>query len=319
MPAIVGFLIVYLPVNIIPTLNNSNQGYRATNSEYEHTMKLIGENYSDYKCVYFYPISLNKFSALMFGNSYSKRKNLNEIRTLYPETVFYNHTQSLFNIWGAQAGIEDILKTFGNKILLVGGPISDESKEDSQKAAEITNSGFPIKPVYQGRTQAVWVFDTVAYQTLQKQQPANSFELHLDMETPEEQQAYVSSGKHLFAINNTRSSEMARSGRYSIKLDKNQQFSLDYTLENAKPGDNYKIKIWCFSGNNDGFLVVSSNPSSFFYLQNSEAIKTDDKGWKLIQLIFTIPENTDNKPIKMYVWNSGSSEMYFDDLTIEKK
>jgi len=319
MPAIVGFLIVYLPVNNIPTLNNSNQGYRATNSEYEHTMKLIGENYGDYKCVYFYPVSLNKFSALMFGNSYSKRKNLNEIRTLYPETVFYDHTQSLFNIWGAQAGIEDIIKTFGNKILLVGGPISDESKDDSQKAAEITNSGFPIKPVYQGRTQAIWVFDTVAYQTIQKQQPVNSFELNLDMETPEDQQAYVSSGEHLFTVNNTRSSEMARSGRYSIKLDKNQQFSLDFILENSKPGDNYKIKIWRYSENNDGFLVASSNPSSLFYQQNCEAIKTDDTRWKLIQLIFTIPENIDNNPIKMYVWNSGSSEMYFDDLTIEKK
>lgn len=319
IPAIVGFLIVYLPVINIPTLNYKNQGYRATNSEYEHTMKLIGENYSDYKCVYFYPVSLNKFSALMFGNSYSKRKNLNEIRTLYPETVFYDHTQSLFNIWGAQAGIEDILKTNGNKILLVGGPISDESKDDNQKAAEITNSGFPIKPVYQGRTQTIWVFDTVAYQTLQKQQPANSFELHLDMETPEDQQAYVSSGTHSFIVNNTRSSEMARSGRYSIKLDKNQQFSIDFTLENAKPGDSYKIKIWRYSENNDGFLVVSSNPSSIFYQQNCEAIKTDDNGWKLIQLIFTIPENLNNNPIKMYVWNSGSSDMYFDDLTIEKK
>ena len=319
MPAIVGFLIVYLPVNNIPILNNSHQGYRATNSEYEHTMKLIGENYRNFKCVYFYPVSLNKFSALMFGNSYSKRKNLNEIRTLYPETVFYDHTQNLFNIWGAQAGIEDIIKTYGNKILLVGGPISEESKADSQKAAEITNSGFPIKPVYQGRTQAIWVFDTIAYQTLQKQQPANSFALYLDMETPEDQQPYVSSGKHSFTVNNTRSNEMAKSGRYSIKLDKNQQFSLDYTLENAKPGDSYKIKIWRYSENNDGFIVVSSNPSSLFYQQNSEAIKTDDRGWKLIQLIFTIPENIDNNLLKMYVWNSGSSEMFFDDLTIEKK
>jgi len=120
-------------------------------------------------------------------------------------------------------------------------------------------------------------------------------------------------------VNNTRSNEMAKSGRYSIKLDKNQQFSLDYTLENAKPGDDYKIKIWRYSENNDGFIVVSSNPSSFFYQQNSEAIKTDDRGWKLIQLIFTIPENIDNNLLKMYVWNSGSSEMFFDDLTIEKK
>jgi hypothetical protein len=94
---------------------------------------------------------------------------------------------------------------------------------------------------------------------------------------------------------------------------------LDFILENSKPGDNYKIKIWRYSENNDGFLVASSNPSSLFYQQNCEAIKTDDTRWKLIQLIFTIPENIDNNPIKMYVWNSGSSEMYFDDLTIEKK
>ncbi len=319
MPAIIGFLMVYLPVNNTPTLKFYNRGYQTATAEYEKTNKLIEENYSDFKCVYFYPTSLNKYSALMFGNVYSKSKNLKEINALYPETIFYDHTLKLFKYWDAEVSLEDVIAKNGNKLLLVGGPISDETKDANQKAMEISSSGFPLQPVYQGRTQAIYIFDTLAYQICMSQRHARRLELNLDMEQAGDFSDYISFGTNMFLVYKTRSSEKARSGNFSIKLDKNQQYSLGYTFENTKPGDNFKISIWHYSSNNEGFLSVTSTPDAFFYRQNNDPIETDKNGWKKIQLLFTAPENLNNNQLKFYVWNSGSSEMYFDDLTIEKK
>jgi hypothetical protein len=319
MPVIIGFFVVYLPVNNIPTLAYYQRGYKTTNDEYENIMKLIEEKYNGYQSVYYYPTSLNKESALMFGNMYSKKKNLEEIKTVYPETIFYDHTLKLFKNWGAELSLEDVINTSGNKILLVGGPISDEWKDVNQKILEIISSGFPLKTVYQGRTQAMYILDTVAYEILQNQRKMNGLELSLDMEQAGDIKEYIAAGTNLFLVYKTRTSEKARSGNFSIKLDKNQQYSLGYTFENTRPGDNFKISIWRYSSNNEGFLSVTSTPDAFYYRQNNEPIETDEKGWKKIQLLFTAPENLNNNQLKFYVWNNGSSEMFFDDLTIEKK
>jgi len=83
------FLVVFF-VWFLPVLQVKNRGYNETNKEYVEVNEIIKCNYNDYLQIYHYPDGLNKFSALKFGNGYSKLTNQDALTALYPNTYFYN-------------------------------------------------------------------------------------------------------------------------------------------------------------------------------------------------------------------------------------
>ncbi|MDP2422802.1 MAG: hypothetical protein U1C46_01565 [Bacteroidales bacterium] len=304
----------YIYTTNIPQLNASNHGYKITNIEYEETLESLEEKYSDHVQIYYFPTSLNKYSALMFGNAYSQQKNVAEMRSLYPHVLFFNKNSGSFSFWGSEMTFDEVIDKFGRKLLLVGGPLTEN------EANEIRNMGFPLKTIYQGRTQAVYVFSTPASDSslLQTDSITIPKTISCDMETLSFDRQFVISENQAFFAGPTHSSEKTRSGKYAMKLDMQQIYALEHILADAKPGDQYRISIWRYADNNEGYLVVASTPSQVFYQQISDFVGHDSKGWRLITLYFTVPDDLGNNQLKTYVWNSGSTTMYFDDLLIER-
>jgi len=96
---LLALLTVYVVAWIAPRMYQSNFHYKAANIELEQTNALIQQEFSGYRQVYYYPTSLNPYSALMFGNVYAKSRNLMEIKDIYPDVIFYNRMSHTFNFW----------------------------------------------------------------------------------------------------------------------------------------------------------------------------------------------------------------------------
>ncbi|MGB1242840.1 MAG: CotH kinase family protein, partial [Chitinophagales bacterium] len=140
-----------------------------------------------------------------------------------------------------------------------------------------------------------------------------------DAETVQEGK-FVGVDKRLFENGQTQSSEKARSGEKSCKIAPNQQYGIGYIITNPRPNEAFYISVWQYKVKGDNAIIAASgNKGSDFYIQSNKTIKKDSLGWELLELSFKIPMDKDIADLKIYAYQQGVTEVYLDDMTIEKK
>jgi len=314
LPVIVMALFIFLAWARPPQMEYADHGYKITNEEMDSTNLMIERDYPGYTKIYYYPYTLNKYSALNFGDVYTKRKLLPALKALYPDTYFYDFYYNLMQNWNAEIFLEDIVKFKGNKILVVGGP------RDEQAAQEMGNRGIPLKQVYKGRIQAIYELDTIRYNKLVRQHFRVVLEnIECDYETIDEpNHLYLGSNGKPFGKAFTQSDEEARSGKHSLKLDNKTEYAVEYYLDSLQLGCTYEVEVWRKADNYKGRLVVTANDAKIFYKSQNDFITSDNKGWDLLRIKFLVTKELENETLKIYLWNTGKETSYFDDFSIKK-
>lgn len=135
----------------------------------------------------------------------------------------------------------------------------------------------------------------------------------------EEKDRFLSTdGTVLFAGGNCQSDEFARSGKYSAKVNKDNEFCFaGYKITNAQPGDKYVAEVWR-KGCESSALVVTTDNMELLCIISQETQSVDSLGWQQIRVPFTIPGKIGNHTISIYVWNSNKQNAFFDDFKISK-
>jgi len=292
----------------------SNKQYKAASEEIDSTDVWVKKNYGQYTPINYYIYSLNKFTGLKFGSDYAKGKMYPYLKKLFPKTYFYELSSDSYLNWNLRTSLQDIIETNGNKILLMNGP------SDSTQIAEMEQHGFPLKMVYKGNAQNIYILDTLKYtppamEKIQQIGPTISFSA--DQFSPDGK-LFIGSDSETFGPVNALSTEQARSGLHSIKLEKSNPFAVDYNLKNTKNGEIYQIDIWRKSDTSSGYLVVAADDAKTFYQAQNEAIKFDENGWELLRINVDIKNEMEGKNLKIYLWNPRRRTAYFDDLSITK-
>lgn len=310
----ISFLVLFAGLILfryVPAMKKFNYWYKATNQETESVNENIAGNFSNHKKIYYFPNSINVYSALAFGNAYSASRNLTEIKAQYPDILLYNSFERTINFWGAELSLNTVISEFGEDILFLC-PALSQSEVD-----EISKSVMPLQNVYKGFNHTLFVLDKNALATGLFRMNGDFAQVqYCDLESLTEDQQNFLCGNYLISTAGAITSEVTRSGKNAVKLSGTNEFSLGVVLNEIQPGKRYRISLWRLSDNNDGVVVAASEPEKFFYRQMGDFLKTDEKGWKLIELSFTIPEDIGSNQVKVYVWNTGKGVVYFDDLTI---
>lgn len=306
-------LVIIFMIGNLPYLKTADHHYRITNEETDATFLKVDEQYAGFTRVYYYPNTINKYSALKFGNAYAKRRILPELKAVYPQTYFFDVRNYLFYNWEAEMSMEDILRISGPRIIFISRVISGD------EVATIGKKGFPLKEVYKGRIHSLYELDTNAIG------PALA---HLNAPFGERIYCNADSLTSDFSrfINSNRtfgggwlhSGEQARSGSRSVKLDTENRFGLEYTLTDLKAGDRYRISVWRYGDYYESHLVVAAPKPELYYKSVNDNIRSDESGWRQLVMYVTVPGELGSDPLKVYLWNSGSQPVYFDDLEIVK-
>ncbi len=307
-------LVLFILLVQIPNVNYFNEGYKITNEEMDSTNAMIEKDYAGYTKIYYYPNSLNPYSALNFGDVYTRRRMLPQIKKVLGSRYFYHSFEKTIKNWDTEIYLEDLINQYGNKIILMGGP------HDNKTASEISRQGFPLQQVYKGRIQTIYVLDTLQYNRI-KENRRNSIEevvrFGAEKVSANNKNLTDSNGSRFGNIK-IRTNEKVRTGNYAIKIDANTEFALEYKLTNLKAGDIYEIEIWRNADNESTRLVVAATNSNQFYKASSQAVQTDKKGWQLIRQRVVVPENLQDNTLKIYLWNTDKQLGYFDDFSITK-
>jgi len=299
----------------IPFLTQAYNGYRDSNQSTDETFAKLSREYKDYVKVYYYPGSFNVYSSLRWGNVYARQYSTEKLSDLYPDGLFYNAWEKSFQFWETSISVKEFLRIYGGKILLVGGPLTEEEFKNVEK------DGLKLTKLFDSRIQAVFRIDT-AQSSLFTQNVFNKpsdwlMQSDFELVSSDGQWGLFKTGEK-FCRNSAFTAEKSRSGKYAIKLENSDSYGMDYELQDVKPGDFYELSIWRIGKNKEGFLVARNGTSGSFYEQNKGYLETDEKGWSKVTLNIKIPAGFAGNKLKIYLWNHGEGPVWFDDFEITK-
>ncbi len=126
---------------------------------------------------------------------------------------------------------------------------------------------------------------------------------------------FLASNKDTVANADTRDTSIKHNGNYTIKLNKDKQYGFTYHVVSFKPGDLLKISVWKYPAFQDtGRMVVSCGKDFYKFVSTGKA--KDTSGWEQLEMFITVPE--DNADFKIYMMNEKATNVWFDDLVIQR-
>ncbi len=144
--------------------------------------------------------------------------------------------------------------------------------------------------------------------------PINDVIFSCDLETGNDSQFVA--GSFLFEGMDKRSHDFARSGRYSIALNKQQVYGLTTHFQPENKDVTYHLSVWRYNPEHiDSWLVVAAPNPKDLYVAQKESKETDSDGWEQLHISFQVPPNVDQ--VKLYCYAGGDgSHVYFDDMML---
>jgi hypothetical protein len=128
---------------------------------------------------------------------------------------------------------------------------------------------------------------------------------------------FVTSDSTIFIANvECRTNTDAKTGKYSVILDRDHPYGFTVWLNNIVPCEEIYISVW--HKNNTGTLNIamqSPDPSIFFQARsiNDSSINC----WKFYDMKSFVPYNYSLNEMKFYLWNIGGQATLVDDFTIK--
>lgn len=104
----------------------------------------------------------------------------------------------------------------------------------------------------------------------------------------------------------------------SILLVESNAFGLTRHFNDIQAPENWNIRIWRKSPNQEGGIVLSAPDPKAFYVFGKTVLK-DSLGWQLIELETEIPDSYTSSELDFYIWNNSKDSIWFDNLEIIRK
>lgn len=141
--------------------------------------------------------------------------------------------------------------------------------------------------------------------------------VYCDAETVQGEQFKGQGG--LFSKGATQSPERARSGSHACKVPQGEgaQYGFGYVRQAPTAGTIFTASVWRFKNpGNDGRLAVRA--ADVLYFETGTPVEMDDQGWEKLEIRFHIPYGKPLGQVEVYVYTSGQTPIFFDDLLLEK-
>jgi hypothetical protein len=306
------FFVVFI-LNFLPLLQLKYYGYVDTNRQLDEVTNIINTRYRNYTQIYRYPDGINKFSALNFGNGYSKLNNQEALSAIYPNAYFYNFLDNRFQLWQYKISFKQIFGKHGLDIIITGSPMS------TNDILALNNRGIYVNNIFISQFQAIYELDTTnTSQELKKIATIGKKEILCNAEILTENRLSFHAGNYLVSHGWLQSDELARSGKYSIKMSPDIEYALKVEINELYPGQDVECCVWrYFKDNEESYLIASADDPGIFYEGTNEVAELDNQDWEKLCLKFSIPDRDPPlEKVSFYVWNKGKGEVYFDDLRI---
>lgn len=114
---------------------------------------------------------------------------------------------------------------------------------------------------------------------------------------------------------NTRTSEKAYSGEYSVAIKRGQEYSISLKLKDIEPCEKISVVSYRFPARYPSKAVMVYQDQD--HLENLDHLTAVDKpNWGRVVQEFKIPENFQDESVLFFFYNPSNEKVWFDDITI---
>ncbi len=295
--------------------------YESNSKDRQITQKVVTEKYanvpianaSNYYGSPFYGYSVHY--GLAYSNDHRKKELLPLLMKLMPNFYSFHTWNNRFNYWdGSAFTLTDILKRNDSVYLYIG---------DEETLKRIPNESLGINRKMETTEDVVYANSTTSEVLIKIKRDAGKgkyWAVQCDLERRNENgENFIFENNLLADAGNTQCSEKSFSGKYSSKLNKDQQFGIGTALTDVEKGDTYTISVWKFNNSNQkSGLVVASVTQDKFYKIETNSVE-EKSGWIKIQITVKVGEDLKGEDLKIYCWQADDEiPSYWDDFKIEK-
>jgi hypothetical protein len=316
-------ILVFFMFNEVMTILKNYPYYMDKKETYLKTMKYVKDNFDDQQPTLVIPNYYGtpyKEYGLFYGMAWSgnemRLKYAVELNRLYPNIYFYHSWNNLFNQWDNCYSYIDLIEKYHHIVLFSG---------DKELEQSLSGKILGLNRQYDTKVWKIIFFEStgetiyaVSYDSTLKFQPQSYYFNAELLDTTE--QYFINKEGLKCGNGNTRSSDFARSGRYSSKLSNEAPYGMTGYLSEVDKDEHFRISIWRYNNmNKNAGLVIASGNSNDYYNFNTQPSE-EEKQWQKIEIDLVVPEIMHMKDLKIYCWNSDTTlPAYFDDLLIEKE
>lgn len=117
----------------------------------------------------------------------------------------------------------------------------------------------------------------------------------------------------VFSGAEARTNEYARSGKYSVVVNRAAPQCLNLELNNLEAGNLIAVKVWRKAGAKSGGLLLSCPEAEVRLVATKPMIEKD--GWEMLLLDYELEK--DVSQLTVFVENESEESVYFDDINVE--
>lgn len=249
-------------------------------------------------------------TGLYFGNAYSLRRYVPELKEIYPDYYSMDLSTGTINHWSLQpVSLDSLFKAYKGRLSFIG---PSALSERLQNLLGNKTSGWRFEPVYFNEYQVIMkpVELDARGSTVERRLVFSAAEA----EPQHHESVLRSEGIELPGL---LSFERKYSGESSILTNPQSPYAFSVLPDLLQPGDKLEVSVF-YSGNyNDVRLVLSGDDASKFYNTASPDSAGVMEAWYRVTMSAVIPETMKGKRVKLYAWNKGIGNVYFDNFRVE--
>lgn len=287
-----------------------------------HTVELIAKKYSHIpRLIISSTASAFPETAFAQAKAYSggMQSFYNEwLKRKYPHTYFYNADKTISD-WSVEYSMDEIATLHPLLLMYISsrdqGIAALENTIKDFRSLNLPRNAVNIQRTFINKSTGEIIFEITSDTSKLAGTKTLLRHIKCDAENVTADRSQFVSGGYYFANGFSRSGEKKLSGSYSIKLSGENRYGMEIKLK-IKRGGSYEASVWR-SSSADGVLTASTENSALFYKSNSTAAKRNGE-WEQLLLKFRLPDDFPDSLLKIYVWNKGRGEIYFDDLEIKE-
>ena len=310
LPLIITIIMITGSSFNIPYMKYADKGYANSNEETIILDKMLKADFEGYVKVN-YIDRINKYSALKYGNAYSRQKFNTALTDLYPDGLFYNPNNNSLQNWENDIGFWNFIKSYGKRIIIIDGPFTEKEE------LTLRNKGLILNKIYIGNIHNIYEIDTTDSKIFLNLKHNLLWQISFDPDSVSSDGNFFVSGNHRTPNTWHRSDEAAYSGKNSAKLSGSNNYAFDFLLDYIQEGQEYQVTVWRKATDSKTFIVASSVEPGEFWTGSDKVVATANDGWEKIVMKFTISGNI-SQGIKVFVWNNSEKAVYLDDFIVTR-
>jgi len=117
-------------------------------------------------------------------------------------------------------------------------------------------------------------------------------------------------------IKNTRTDVESFSGKFALKLDKNNAFGFTIRLNDIIPCETIIVSTYTKYNCQNAHIVASAPDANYFYTAKTVSDTINFEEWKYIEMIVNVPADFIGSELDFYVWNNSDYTVFSDDFKI---